>query len=263
MKRVLLYAALLSGIIIGCSKKEKKVTQAGVYELEKQMVVAKDKGGKDSTYVRSQIKIYTDKYFMYAGMAADSSVGFGIGTYTLAGNKVVETNVYSSGILDSARTFNLVITKSDSGYTQVIPDFAVIRGVKYDLKEDYRALPIEPDTSVLDGLWKMDRTYMVNGKDTTTQIQTQYKIFYGGHFTFIHRYPLDKAGTRYKNGFGTGVFSFRNDTLREEDEMSSHAVLLNQKFAIKISMNGNDEYTQVIKNAKTGEQSIETYRRVR
>src|SRR5580704_7398179 len=126
MKRILIVAALLSCIIYGCKKKE-KVSQAGVYKLEKQMASG---GGKDTTYKRTQIKIYTDKYFMYSGMAPDSSVGFGVGSYKPdTGARVIEDNIYSSGALDSTKKFDLDITNTDKGYTQVIPDLMVVKGV--------------------------------------------------------------------------------------------------------------------------------------
>ena len=259
MKKILICTALISCIILGC-KKTKKVSQAGVYKLEKQMVSG---GGKDTVYKRTQIKIYTDRYFMYAGIAPDSSVGFGVGTYTLdTGNKIIERNIYSSGYLDSSKSFNVLLTRKDSGYTQVIPDLIVLKGMKYKLIEDYTKLP-SSDTSFLDGVWKLDRTFWVKGKDTLKQNETQFKIFWGGHFMFIHRYPLDKAATKFKNGFGYGTFSFKQDTLTEEDEMSSHAVLVNRKFAIRIKFNGNDEYSQVINDPKANEQTTEIYRRVK
>lgn len=258
MKKILIFAALLSCIIFGCKKT--KVSQAGVYELEKQMASS---GKKDTTYARTQIKIYTDHYFMYAGMAPDSSVGFGVGSYDVdTGSRIIEHNIYSSGALDSSRKFNVLITRTDKGYTQVIPDLAVVKGVKYKLIENYSKLPSE-GSSVLDGLWKLDKTFWVKGKDTLKQNETQYKIFWGGHFMFIHRYPADKAGTKFKNGFGYGVFSLKNDTLSEEDEMSSHTVLLHRTFAIKIKFNGPDEYSQVINDAKAKEQTTEIYRRLK
>lgn len=261
MKRILILAALLSCIIGGC-KQTKKVSQAGVYKLEKQMASG---GGKDTVYSRTQIKIYTDKYFMYAGTAPDSSVGFGTGSYNFeTGNRIIERNIYSSGYRDSTKSFNLIITtRTDTGYTQVIPDLIVVKGVKYKLIENYAKLPPGSDTSILDGLWKLDKTYWVKGKDTLRQNETQYKIFWGGHFMFIHRYPLDKAATKFKNGFGYGTFSFKQDTLSEEDEMSSHAMLLNRRFAIRITFNGNDEYSQIINDSKAHEQTTEIYRRVK
>jgi len=259
MKRILMLAALISCIIFGCKKKE-KVSQAGVYRLDKQMASG---GGKDTVYKRTQIKIYTDKYYMYAGMAPDSSVGFGTGAYNLdTGNRILERNIYSSGALDSSRSFNLMVTRKDSGYTQVIPGLAVVKGVKWDLKEDYSRIA-GTDTSVLDGLWKLDKTTWVKGKDTTKGNQTQFKIFWGGHFMFVHRYPLSNgANQTFKNGFGYGTFSFKSDTLTEEEEWSSHSVLVGRRFSIKISMQGNDEYWQVIDDQKTGVKTTEIYKRV-
>lgn len=259
MKKILVYAAMLSCIIWGC-KQSQKASLAGVYKLEKQMATG---GGKDTTYKRTQIKIYTDKYFMYSGMAPDSSVGFGVGSYKPdIGARVVEDNIYSSGALDSTKKFNLDITTTDKGYTQVIPDLMVVKGVKYKLIEQYSKLP-SSDTSIMDGVWKLDKTFWVKGKDTTKENETQYKIFWGGHFMFIHRYPLDQAATKFKNGFGYGTFSLKDDMLSEEDEMSSHAMLLHRKFAIQITFNGRDEYSQVINDSKTETQTTEIYKRLK
>ena len=259
MKKILIFTALIGCVIFGCKKKE-TVSQAGVYKLDKQTASG---GGKDTTYRRTQMKIYTDRYFMYSGTAPDSSVGFGVGSYNLdTGNRIVERNIYSSGYLDSSKNFNLIVTRKDSGYSQIIPDLVVVKGVKYKLMEDYSKLP-SSDTSFLDGLWKLDKTFWVRGKDTTRGNETQFKIFWGGHFMFVHRYPLDSTGKAFKNGFGYGTFSFKHDTLTEEDEMSSHSVLVGRKFGIKITFNGNDEYSQVIDDSKANEITTEIYRRVK
>ncbi|MDB4919375.1 hypothetical protein [Mucilaginibacter sp.] len=261
MNKILIYAALLSCLILGCKKKENssKAGQAGVYELEKQVITGR---GKDSTIKRTQIKIYTDRYFMYASMVPDSSVGFGVGTYTLdSGNRITERSIYTSRALDSSLTYKLEITGKPNGYIQSIPDYTTAKGVKYVLKEDYKKLA-SGDTSILDGLWKMEKTYTIKGKDTIATKVRQYKIFWGGHFIFIHRFPQDKAETKFKNGFGTGVFTFKDDMLREEEQISNYALLRNHKFAIKITLNGNDEYTQVI-NGANDEQSVEIYKRVK
>ena len=259
MKKILVYAAVLSCIIGGC-KQAKKTSLTGVYKLEKQMASG---GGKDTTYKRTQVKIYTDQYFMYAGMAPDSSVGFGVGSYKAdTGSRTIENNIYSSGALDSTKKFNVDVTYTDKGYNQVIPDLIVVRGVKYKLEEDYSKLP-SADTSILDGVWKLDKTFWVKGKDTTKENETQYKIFWGGHFMFIHRYPLDAAATKFKNGFGYGTFSLKDDMLNEEDSMSSHAMLLNRKFAIQITFNGRDEYSQIINDQKTDTQTTEIYKRLK
>jgi hypothetical protein len=259
MKRILIYAVLLSCPILGCRKKE-KLPLIGVYKLEKQRITG---GGTDSTYSRKQVKIYTAHNFIYAGMTPDSTVGFAVGTYKSdTGNRIIEHEFFSSFNLKASRTFKVDITMKDSGYSQKIPDLAVIKGVKYDLFEDYTRLPAG-DTSKLDGLWRMDKAYILKGKDTVNLQDTQYKIFWGGHFLYIHSLPIDKAATKFKSGFGFGNFSFKDNMVTEQDQMSNDTGVLNHKFVVKTTFNGNDEYTQVINFPKNNEQSVEIYKRVK
>jgi hypothetical protein len=259
MRKILIFSALLTCIFLGCKNTKKEASQPGVYKLNKLTVSS---GGKDSVYARTQIKIYTDDHFAYASLASDSSVGFGVGSYKAdAGNKVTEQNIYSSADLDSSRTFHLFITRKDSSYTQVI-DGLLSHGVKYSLTEAYTQLPFA-DTSKLDGLWKLDASYILRGKDTVKQPEIQYKVFWNGHFMFVHRYPLDNTSTRYKNGFGYGDFNLKNDTLSETEHLTSHPALMDRQFAIKITFKGDDEYSQVITDPKAGEQSVEIYRRIK
>lgn len=258
MKRVLFYAALVSCLAIGCNKAGKPF-MTGVYKLKKQWISG---GGTDSTYSKTQIKIYTAHQFIYAGMTADSAVGFGVGNYkTVTDSTTVENEFYSSYRLDTTRVFNLVVKTSDTGYMQKIPAIATLKGVKYDLMEDYSKLP-SGDSTKLDGLWKMDKSWWVNGKDTVKKQVTQYKIFMGGHFLFAGRYLVDKTKSKFKNGFGYGSFSLSGSDLSEENTLSNDPSLLNRKIDIKITFNGDDEYEQVI-NEKTGGQSMETYKRVK
>ena len=254
-----MFVALSACMIYGCKTAKKEPSQTGVYKMNKLTV---NSGGKDSVYARTQIKIYTDNYFAYASMAPDSSVGFGVGTYKIdTGNSVTETNIYSSLALDSPKVYHLVVTRKDSTYTQVIPRTSS-RGVKYSLIEAYNQLPTT-DSTKLDGVWKLDKAYFVNGKDTTRETETQYKTFWRGHFMFIHRYPVDNANTKLKNGFGYGNFSLKSDTLSETEQLTSHAALMGHSFAVRITFNGDGEYSQVITDSKTGTQSVEVYRRLK
>lgn len=259
MKKILLLAIMFGCVYLGC-KHTPKTSYTGVYKLDKLTVSG---GGKDSVYTRTQIKIYTDGYFVYASLAPDSSVGFGVGSYKLdTGNMIVESNVYSSRSLDSQQMFHIKITTTGNGYTQVIPAMATVKGVTYSETEVYTKIA-SSGTSTLDGVWKLDSAYTVKGKDTIKQTEVQFKAFWGGHFIFVHRYSLDNTKTNFKNGFGYGDFTFKNDTLSEEDSLTNHTVLLNKQFAIKIDMHGSDQYRQVIHDAKTGEQSVEVYRRLK
>jgi hypothetical protein len=257
MKRILITVIFLSGLYVACKHTE-KVSQAGVYKLDKLTVSG---GGKDTVYARTQMKIFTPAYFAYFSFAPDSSVGFGVGSYKAdTGNTITEHNIYSSRELDSPQVFHIKISAADSGYTQTL-SLGTSHGVKYDDIEKYTRVS-STDTGKMDGLWKLDSAYTVKGKDTTNQGEVQYKIFWGGHFMFLHRYPLQNANGKFKNGFGYGSFSLKNDTLSEEENITSHAILLNHRFSIKIDFKGNNEYRQVITDAKTGEQSVEVYRRM-
>ena len=196
-------------------------------------------------------------------MTPDSTVGFAVGTYKPdTGSEIIEHEFFSSFNLNASRTFKVDITMKDSGYSQKIPDISVIKGVKYDLIEDYNRLPAG-DTSKLDGLWKMDKAYWLKGKDTLYQQNTQYKIFWGGHFLYIHSLPIDKAATKFKSGFGFGTFSFKDNMITEQDQISNDTAVFNHKFAVKTTFDGNDEYTQVIDDTKNNRQSVEIYKRVK
>ena len=62
-------------------------------------------GGKDTVYSRAQVKIYTDRYFMYAGTAPDSSVGFGTGSYNHdSGNKIVGNEIFIAAATWSSKS---------------------------------------------------------------------------------------------------------------------------------------------------------------
>ena len=257
MKRIIIYAALLSCVLLGC-RKAQKFSQAGIYKLVKQTVSG---GGTDSTYKRTQIKIYTDHSFMYAGMTPDSSIGFGVGSYTVdTGNTVIEHRIYTSSTQSTPRTFNLRITPTDSGYKQTIPAMASIKGVPYDLHEEYHKLPLG-DSSVLDGLWELDKSYAVKGKDTTTGHETQFKIFWKGSTMLISSYPDEKAPAKLIFGYGYGSFSFKDNKLSEDIQMSSDAPMYNQKWNFDITLKGTDEFAQVTTDAKTNTRYFEIYKK--
>ena len=190
-------------------------------------------------------------------------MSFGVGNYKPdSGNRVIEKEFYSSYRLDTSRAFKVDITKTDTGFTQKIPAIATIKGVKYDLMEQYSKSP-SGDTTKLDGLWKMSKSYLVTGKDTVKKEVTQYKIFQGGQFLFAGRYLVDKSANKFKNNFGYGSFSLKGDDLVEENTIASDASALKRKFNIKVAFSGDSEYTQVISDAKNNQQSIETYVRIK
>lgn len=259
MKKVLTFAVLISCIFWGC-KKVKKISYAGVFKLEKQTISG---GGTDTAWIKKQIKIYTDQNYIYGGIATDSSVHIGVGTYELdSSNRIDEHNMFNSRALDSTQIFVVSITNKSNGFISTVPEWARTGPVWYKLTEEYTSLPMT-GPSVLDGIWELDKLYKVKGKDTTVQHETRFKVFWKGHFMFIHRYPVDALGTKFKDGFGYGDFDLKGNTLTEEGKISSHKELMNQKSATKITLNNDDKYTQVVNDDKTHQQTIEIYKRIR
>jgi hypothetical protein len=259
MKKVITFAVLISCILGGC-KKVKKISYAGVFKLEKQTISG---GGKDTTWIKKQMKIYTDQNYIYGGIAADSSAHIGVGIYELdSNNRIDEHNIFNSRALDSTQIFVTSIAKKKDGFISTVPEWARTGPVLYKLTEEYTSLSLT-GPSVLDGIWELDKVYKVKGKDTTVQHETRFKVFWKGHFMFIHRYPVDALGTKFKDGFGYGDFNLKGNTLTEEEKMSSYKELIVQKFDTKITLKGDEKYTQVVNDNKTYQQTIEIYKRIR
>jgi hypothetical protein len=259
MKKVLTSAILISCLFWGC-KKVKKISYAGVFKLEKQTISG---AGTDTAWIKNQMKIYTDQNYIYGGIATDSSVHIGVGTYELdSSNRIDEHNVFNNRALDSTQIFVVSITKTKDGFISTVPEWARTGSAWYKLTEEYTNLPLT-GPSVLDGIWELDKLYKVKGKDTIVQHETRFKVFWRGHVMFIHRYPIDILGTKFKDGFGYGDFNLKGNTLTEEENMSTHKELIGQKFDTKIILKGNDKYTQVVSDDKTHQQTTEIYKRIR
>ena len=265
MKKIVLMAISISlGLgLFSCGSKEESKTesQAGVYSMDKQI----GSDGKTEMINQAsdggfQIKIYTDQNYFYIAMGKDSAASFGLGSYTLAGSKIEEKNIYNAAALDSAGTFNLEITKSEKGYTQVIPEI-MIQGKKWKLTEEYTSLPTT-GTSELDGVWKQSKNLVVSGKDTTDQTYNEYKIYSGGHFMWATRYQADTTKQVFKNVVGHGTFTLKDGALSENLDKSSLAGAVG-KYDIKVVFNGKDEYTQETADTKNKTVGFKTYQRVK
>lgn len=110
----------------------------GAYKMTSQSI---KNANIDTTSTSSQqLKIYTDDYMMFAGFnPADSSSSFGIATYSAAKDTVTESLLYyasDSTIDETATDFKLLITKTATGFKQVIPELE-LEGQKSSLTEAY------------------------------------------------------------------------------------------------------------------------------
>lgn len=235
------------------------VSQAGVYKNVSYRYVS---ATIDTTITDlQQVKIYTPTHFIYANLAADSSVGFGFGSYMQQHAKITENSIYNGTSLDTAADFTLEIQREQNGYTQVIPDIRV-GGVSYKLTEKYVTIP-STGPSPLDGAWEQTHAITITGNDTTTVQQKHFKVYQGGHFMFVHRYPVDSAGTKFSNGFGFGTFTMDGESVIETNSLSNYSFILQKPITVTVKLNGTDAFVQTIADTANKSISMEYFKRVK
>jgi hypothetical protein len=260
--KMLLASASLSLLFFACSTPVKEsIIMPGAYNMLSQTI----KGSNIDTSITGavQLKIYTGEYMMYAEFnPADSGSSFGIGLYDTDKDTVTENVIYSaqdSVKNDEKRSYRLIITKTDSGYKQVIPDMPAANGQSIALTETYASVGTKTKTP-LDGVWTELKTYVIKGTDTTRYNTTQYKAYYGGYYIWGHTYS-DANKNQTGVGFGSFVMT-GTDKLRESCITSSYPSLRGQSIDIDVVMNGEDEFKQTI-SYKDGTRAVEIYQRMK
>jgi hypothetical protein len=231
----------------------------GTYALTRQMV---NDGTKDSSMQIQQLKIYTDKYMIYAhALPGDSLADYGIGTYKLQNGKLLEYVFYTSTGGAHNDTVTLDITKKGNGYSQVI-NYPSDSGRTFILVEDYNNVSKGVKTP-LDGAWKQTQTIYVpkNGKADTSTI-TQFKVYESGHFIWANTVN-DSATNKPRSAFGYGTFEMKgNNQLVELNTNSTYRTDLVQKPAtLQINLMGKDGFKQTI-TWQNGDKLIEHYERL-
>ena len=251
--------------LIGCnsSSKNDKPDMPGVYSMESQTI----DDGTDKTVLKDlkQLKIYTEKYFMYVqANPANSLYSFGVGTYSVNdSNKVIENSIYSaSDTIFNAdpHTYNLNITTSFDGYKQFIPEIT-IGGQKSSLTEVYTRSGTKESTP-LDGVWKESNFYVVNGNDTTSHERIQFKAFFNGYFMY-GQYNLNDSTNTHYTGMGFGTFKMDNDHQIQETELnSSYNISPGAVYTIEVDMINENSYKQTLVQPD-GSKHIEVYQRLK
>ncbi|HJY23651.1 MAG TPA: hypothetical protein VJ279_12235 [Hanamia sp.] len=261
MKTIIFFCVVIA--ITGCTHDvDLSKIIPGTYLMKSQTL---NDGKKDTRYTDlKQLKIYTDKFFMYTQVNPNDSVSaFGVGTYVAGKNDSLTENVIYSASDTSFNaepaSYHLSIELTSEGYNQVIKDI-VFDGQKSMLTEEYNRIGTKT-TSALDGVWKEIKGYSVSGTDTVEYNRTQYKAFYSGYFMFGHSVKDSSGKTRVGMGFGTFELE-GNNKLMETDLNSTYSIIAGQSFTIDISMDGADKYHQTITNSD-GSKSIEFYERLK
>jgi hypothetical protein len=261
MKKTTIVGFAMLAIMAGCNQTEAPASQAGAYSLDK--VIWND-GTKDNESSaadgNTQFKIYTADSYFYIGEGKDSSVSFGVGSYTQTdANNIEELNIFNITGLDTAGTAKLAITKTDKGYKQVIAEL-MVGGAKWSGTEEYTKLE-GAGTTDLDGLWHQTKSINVTGQDSVVNTYNEYKVFHAGHFIWAARAISDSANNTYSNAIGKGSFTLSNGALTEDLTFCNNRAWVG-KYNIPVTFNGPDEFTQTISDTVNKMTSIKTYKRV-
>lgn len=258
MKQFIAAAAVL--LVISCTSSEKKadLSMTGAYKMT---VMGWKSSTTDTTITTPhQMKIFTDDFMMYSNINAPDSVSsFGVGSYIAKNDSVFESIVFSasdSTYDDTLRNYTLVITKTEKGYKQVING---IGSNNLILTEEYVTSGTGLKSSI-DGMWKLEKVYWTNGKDTSVNNRIQYKAFLGGNCMWgnVWTDSLNKNHT----AMGYGTFTLDGNKLIESMEASTFAAVRGQKFEMDIEFPDADSYQQTrIEN--DGSKTVEIYRRMK
>lgn len=260
--KAIIFSFFVVGLISCNSSSDIKMPEMpGVYSMQSQTI----DDGTDKTTLKDlrQLKLYTDKYFMYVQAdRANSIYSFGLGSYSVNDSGfVIEKALFSATDSTSStdqRTYQLDITTNIDGYRQFIPEIT-IGGQKSSLTEEYIRSGIKT-TTPLDGVWKETNFYVVNGNDTAAQERTQFKAFYNGYFMY-GQYYIDDSTNSPTTGMGFGTFKMENDhQMNETDLNSSYTIVPGQVYTIDVEMINENSYKQTLKQ-EDGSKHIEVYKR--
>jgi hypothetical protein len=234
----------------------------GAYDMLVQKVSI---DGEDSLSNVRQFKIYTDRHFMYAhALPGDSLADFGIGTYRVQNNKVIEYPFYTAASGPVQDSFVLGIMKTADGYSQIINLPPDNQGRRYMLIEDYRDASRNV-RSPLDGAWKMTRLtlYPKGGKPTVINNPVQFKVYQSGHVIWANS-ELDSATQRRVAFFGFGNFKMNgaNKAVETITQSTYRSQLQGQSVTLQLAFQGKDRYQQTIVSAN-GDRMVEEYERLK
>jgi len=135
-----------------------------------------------------------------------------------------------------------------------------IDSVKYQLTEVYERAGTE-QSSPLDGAWQLVSMVNISKGDTTKVEINQFKAYSAGGFIFGHTYR-DSTNVLH-TGIGLGTFETVSDSkIKENIKVSTYKTIVGETVDINISLNGPDEFTQII-TAEDASTSTEVYKRLK
>ena len=97
MKKNIFLGFALTALLASCSQSPKTVSMTGIYSMDQAVI---SDGTTETVSLASegntQFKLYTPEAYFFINQAKDSSVGFGLGTYTFADGKIIETSIFNT-----------------------------------------------------------------------------------------------------------------------------------------------------------------------
>ncbi len=251
----------LSLLIVCCNQQANYVpNMVGAYAMTSQII---NNGNTDSVVRRKQLKIFTDKYVMFASNTiSDSTAVYGIGEYKADRGKVIEYIFYTSAYGNRRDTYELKIDTTPTGYKQVI-DRITMSGKVYKLTEEYEKIG-RPGNSVLDGAWKQIENIYIRkkGDSSVNKTPAEFKVYKDGYF--IWAITAKDSAQNNVSYFGYGTFTMQGNNKSVETVRNSSLIsgLMGRTYAIDLEFPDADTYKQTITFAN-GDRSVEIYQKLK
>jgi major membrane immunogen (membrane-anchored lipoprotein) len=209
LKKLLLIglATTLTTALVACSGEDPAPQQPAVTEVDSTPGLADgayalisvdvSENGEVSSYLRDQMKIYTQDRFMFAFYNdLTDKVDAGTGYTHLVDGVLVETPIANQDGDLKDLSFDLTITPTEAGFTQSL------KGMKYgersvNMVEQWRTLSTE--TTIFDGLWKLESR---SSEADEWADFVEMKLIGGGHFIFFQSMMLEGEAVKHF-GFGS------------------------------------------------------------
>ncbi len=259
MRKKLFY--FLSFIAIyGCKIESTKELPTGVYKMTGSLIY--DSTVENTISSPDQFKIYNLSHYFYVYIEKDSSAGFGVGSYSMKNDTLIEHNIFNSISLDNSQDRRLIIKGNEKGYTDEVPELNT-GGLKNKLKQSYDTVSVKGQSSLLDGLWERGRCMKINGTDTLFYYFKEYLVFNAGYYMQASRVEVDSIANTYKNNVDFGSFKWEKNMLSKKSEFSN-INKVGSVESVRCSLTQKDSVLlQITIDPTSGSTNYITYKRVR
>lgn len=250
-----MFLMVLIGLVVACQQEKAVINVEGNYTLSSQEFYNGDSLINPEFVVREQIKIYTDKEWMFIRFS-DSTAGFSAGTYSISDDLLTEYALTNNP--DSAgNDFILRIEMTDNGYRQIIDEMEMDNGEVWKLDEGYVRNQVS-EASDLDGLYRLTKSVNIAEGDTSETTYHEFKMISKGEFLWgAQAINQDGSVTNY---VGHGKITVNGNEVIEILEDSNMEGIAGT-YAITIERTDSG-FTQTITNGSTNAVNKKTYTKI-